>query len=289
MEYWLQLLVNGLVIGMTYALMAVGLTLIFGILGTINFAHGEFYMLGAFFLYTFSMSLGLNYLIAGALAIAGVALLAFIIERFALRPLIGTDHLNTLLATFGISIIIANLANVIYGVAPKELATPFQGVISLGNVYITSQKVLVIVAGIVIIVLLALFIKYSQMGKLMRATAQNEMGAKVSGIPIKRVYSFTFVIGIALASAAGVLVGPTTFITPTMGMQAMLKGFVIVILGGLGSVPGAIAGGILLGIVETLGTSVVGNAWKDVIGFAILILVLLFRPEGMFGLKGRTQ
>lgn len=289
MEIVNQLLANGFVIGLTYTLFALGLTLIFGILGMINFAHGEFYMLGAFGSYTLQQELGLNYFSSGIVTIIIIGLIAWLIERYTLRSLLETDHLNSLLATFGLSIVLLNIVTIAYGSTPREIDSPFNGVIHFGNVFITQQKILVVLLGLVVIVLLNLFIKHSHIGKLMRAVAQNSMGAKVSGIPIKRIYSFTFIFGVSLATLAGILIGPTTFVTPTMGMSVMLKGFVIVILGGLGSVPGAIIGGMLLGFVETGASSIVGNSWKEIIGYLILILVLLVRPQGIFGLQRRSQ
>jgi branched-chain amino acid transport system permease protein len=284
-----QLVANGLVIGLTYTLFALGVTLIFGILGMINFAHGEFYMLGAFGSYILQQELGLNYFQAGIVTIIIICLIAWLIEKFTLRSLLDTDHLNSLLATFGLSIVLLNMVAIAYGTTPRQISSPFNGVVHIGNVFITQQKIVIVLLGIVVIVLLNLFIKHSHLGKLMRAVSQNRMGAMVSGISIKRIYSFTFIFGVLLATLAGILIGPTTYVTPTMGTSVMLKGFVIVILGGLGSVPGAIIGGMLLGFVETGASSLVGNSWKDIIGYVILILVLLIRPQGIFGFQRRSQ
>jgi branched-chain amino acid transport system permease protein len=284
-----QLIANGLVIGLTYTLFALGLTLIFGILGMINFAHGEFYMLGAFGSYVLQQELGLNYFLSGIVTILIICVIAWLIERFTLRSLLETDHLNSLLATFGLSIVLLNMVSIAYGTTPRQIESPFNGVLHIGNVFITQQKIVVVLLGIVVIVLLNIFIKHSHIGKLMRAVSQNSIGAKVSGIPIKRIYSFTFIFGVSLAALAGIMIGPTTYATPTMGMSVMLKGFVIVILGGLGSVPGAIIGGMLLGLVETGASSLVGNSWKEIIGYIILILVLLIRPQGIFGFQRRSQ
>ncbi|WP_066256102.1 branched-chain amino acid ABC transporter permease [Neobacillus drentensis] len=289
MEIINQLVANGLVIGLTYTLFALGVTLIFGILGMINFAHGEFYMLGAFGSYILQQELGLNYFQSGIVTIVIICLIAWLIEKFTLRSLLATDHLNSLLATFGLSIVLLNLVAIAYGTTPRQISSPFNGVVHIGNVFITQQKIVVVLLGIVVIVLLNLFIKHSHLGKLMRAVSQNSMGAMVSGISIKRIYSFTFIFGVSLATLAGILIGPTTYVTPTMGTSVMLKGFVIVILGGLGSVPGAIIGGMLLGFVETGASSLVGNSWKDIIGYVILILVLLVRPQGIFGFQRRSQ
>lgn len=289
MEILNQLIANGLVIGLTYSLFALGVTLIFGILGMINFAHGEFYMLGAFGSFILQQELGLNYFLSGLVTIIIICFIAWLIERFTLRSLLETDHLNSLLATFGLSIVLLNIVAIVYGTTPRQIETPFNGVVQIGSVFITQQKILIVLLGFVVIILLNLFIKHSNIGKLMRAVSQNSMGAKVSGIPIKKIYSFTFIFGISLAVLAGILIGPTTYVTPTMGVSVMLKGFVIVILGGLGSVPGAIVGGMLLGIVETGASTLIGNSWKDIIGYVILILVLLIRPQGIFGFQRRSQ
>lgn len=289
MDLLIQLIINGLIIGITYAIIALGLTLIFGILGIINFAHGEFYMLGAFGSFVLQESLGLNYFLSGLLSIGIIALLAWLIERYTLSPLIGADHLNSLLATFGLSVIIVNAFQMYYGTNPRQISTPFDGVVQFGKIFITQQKIFVVVVGIAFLVGIYAFIKYSKMGKLMRAVSQNSMGAMVSGIPIKRIYRFSFVLGVSIACLAGFLIGPTTYVTPTMGMSAMLKGFIIVILGGLGSVPGAILGGLLLGFIETSGSFIIGNDWKDLIGFLMLIIVLIIRPQGIFGLRRRSQ
>ena len=246
-------------------------------------------MLGAFGSFVLQESLGLNYFFSGLLSIIIIVFLAWFIEHYALSPLIGADHLNSLSASFGISIIIVNAFQLIYGTTPRQISTPFEGVVHVGNVYITGQKIFVVLAGLLVIFIVYLFIKYNRLGKIMRAVSQNSMGAMVSGIPIKRIYKFTFIFGVSLACFAGFLIGPTTYVTPNMGMSAMLKGFIIVILGGLGSVPGAIIGGLLLGIVETAGSYVVGNDWKELIGFLMLILVLIIRPQGIFGVRRRTQ
>ncbi len=289
MEFVGQLLVNGSVIGVTYVVFALGLTLIFGILGLINFAHGEFYMLGAYGSFVLQQQFGLGYITSAITTIIFVLLLAFIIEKYTISPLIDTDHLNSLLATFAISIIILNIIVIAYGNTPRQIETPFTGVLAIGDVYITYQRLILIVVGVVIILLLNLFIKRSKLGKLMRAVSQNRMGAMVTGIPIKRIYTATFVLGIGLATISGILIGPITYATPTMGSSAILKGFVVVILGGLGSIPGAIIGGFLLGFGETVASVILGNSWKDVVSYLILIIVLLIKPEGIFGYKRRAQ
>lgn len=284
-----QLLFNGLVIGMSYALIAVGLTIIFGILGIVNFAHGEFYMLGAYALFTFQNMIGTHYLVGALLSILTIAAIAFLIEYLTLRPLQKSDHLNSLLATFALSIILTNVVQIIYTATPRQIAGAFNQVVEIGGIFATQQKLLVIIVSALIILGLALFMKFHGLGKLMRAVSQNHMGAMVCGIPIKRIYSVSFVIGIVLSATAGILIGPTTYATPTMGTLAMLKGFVVVILGGLGSVPGAVVGGMILGIAETLGSSFFGNAWKDLVGFVLLVAVLLIYPQGLFGFKRREQ
>lgn len=289
MELFSQLMVNGLVIGLTYALFAVGLTLIFGILHMANFAHGEFYMLGAFGAFILQNELGFGYFTSAIITIIVIGILAFVLEKYVLSSLVDKEHLNSLLATFGLSIILLNLVIILYGNTPRQIATPFEDVVQIGTVFITQQRLFVLILGTLLIIIVGIFMKMSKWGKWMRAVSQNSMGAKVSGIPIKRVYIITFVIGTVLATIAGILIGPTTYAVPYMGTSIMLKGFIIVILGGLGSVPGAILGALILGIGETTAATFLGNSWRDLLGFAMLILILLIRPQGIFGFSRRSQ
>ncbi|MEW6275181.1 MAG: branched-chain amino acid ABC transporter permease [Bacillota bacterium] len=281
-----QQLINGLAMGVGYALIAVGLTLVFGILDIINFAHGEFYMLGGFLTYLVMSIVGLPYITALLIAVLLTFLAGIVAERLTVRPVMKRDPMTTLLITFGVSLFIMHLIEYIWGPTPRNILTPFSETQAIGKLVISQQRVLIFIVGIGIIILLNLFIRRTKLGKKIRATSQNKLAAQLVGINVNRIYSFTFGLGCALAAVSGALVGPLSAVSPIMGQPAVLKSFVIVVLGGLGSIPGAVVGGVFLGIVEAFAGGFLSSAWKDAIGFAILILVLLLKPSGLFGAKG---
>lgn len=284
-----QQLTNGLVNGMTYVLIATGLTLVFGVLHIINFAHGEFYMLGAFFTYFAAKLLGLDYISAAILATIAVAVLGILANRLFFWPLRREHEFTILLSSLGLALLLTNGGELVFGADPKYVASPFaDSIVEVGQLVVTQQRVLIFVVGAVILCLLYLFIKHTRIGKMMRATAQNPEGAALSGVNIRFVYSVTFALACGLAALAGALVGPTAMIFPTVGSWAVLKGFIVVILGGLGSIPGALIGGLALGIVEALAGGYISLGFAQAIGFAIIIIVLLWRPQGLFGTARRT-
>jgi branched-chain amino acid transport system permease protein len=277
-------ILNGLIIGGSYVLIALGLTLIFGILDAINLAHGEVYMLGAFALYYLFGAWGLNYWAALLLAMGAVAVLGVFIEKLAFRPLRKQPLLNTMLVSIALAILMQNLAMIVWGSEPKVVRTDMgEQVIRLGWVSLTVQRLLVLVVGAVLIIALHLVIEKTKIGKAMRAVAQDKDAASLMGISIDRVYTFTFAVGSALAAAAGALIAPIFQVFPTMGFVPFIKAFTVVILGGLGSVIGAIYAGFILGIAESLGAAYISTAYKDSFAFIILILVLLFKPSGLMG------
>jgi branched-chain amino acid transport system permease protein len=277
-------ILNGLIIGGSYVLIALGLTLIFGILDAINLAHGEVYMLGAFALYYLAGAWGLNYWAALVLAVGAVAVVGIFIEKLAFRPLRKQPLLNTMLVSIALAILMQNLAMIFWGSEPKVVRTDMgEQVIHLGWVSLTVQRLLVLVVGAVLIIALHLVIEKTKIGKAMRAVAQDKDAASLMGISIDRVYTFTFAAGSALAAAAGALIAPIFQVFPTMGFVPFIKAFTVVILGGLGSVIGAIYAGFILGIAESLGAAYISTAYKDSFAFIILILVLLFKPSGIMG------
>lgn len=284
MLIFFQQIVNGLVSGSIYALTALGLSMIFGIMDIINFAHGEIYMLGAFFTYFFCTSIGLHYLLSMLFAMIAVGIIGIAIEKVTFKPLRNTALINTLLVSLGLSIFLQNLALLIWGPDPRKIPSPYNNmVIEFLGIFITMQRLLVIIVTVILIVFLYFFIQKTTIGKCMRATAQEPEGAALIGIDIDKVFWVTFVVGCALAAAAGSLIGGIFFVNPTMGMIPVLKAFIVVIVGGLGSFLGAIMGGFLLGVTESLMGGYVSSAYMDVTAFAILILALLFRPSGLFG------
>jgi len=282
----LQQVVNGVTIGVVYALIAVGLTLVFGILDVINFAHGEFYMIGAFLTHALTVGLGLDYFVALLLTIGGGAVVGLVAERVTLRPLKDRHMFTVVLSTLGLSIFLQNGALLTLGPDPREIELAWGSrPLIIGGVVITFLRVAVLATGALLIAALTWFIRSTIWGMAMRAVATNRAAAALMGIPVDRIYALTFAIGAALAGVAGGLLGAMFTIEPSMGEWAVVKAFSVVIMGGMGNVPGAVLGGIILGVTESLGAGFLpgGTSYKDGIGYAILILVLLCRPQGLFG------
>ena len=283
---FLQQVVNGVTIGVVYALIAVGLTLVFGILGVINFAHGEFYMLGAFLTYNLTIGLGLDYFVALALTIVGSAAVGWLAERLTVRPLKGRHMFTVVLSTLGLSIFLQNGALLLWGPDPREIELAWGGrPVVLGGVVITFLRLAVLAVGAALIIALTWFIRRTRWGMAMRAVAGNRDAAALMGIPVDRVYAITFAVGTGIAGVAGGLLGAMFTIEPTMGEWAVVKAFCVVVMGGMGNLPGAVLGGIILGVAESLGAGFLpgGASYKDGIGYAILIVVLLYSPQGLFG------
>jgi len=282
-----QQIVNGLIIGGIYALIAVGLTTIFGLMHVVNFAHGEFYMLGGMIAFLITQSLWLNYFFALVASIAIVMVIGFLVEKILIKRLraTGVDILVTgALVTIGVSIFFQNTSLLIFGSIPKLINSPFSteplkiGPILVGRMYIFAATVTVAV------ILSAHYsIKKTKLGMAMRATFQDKDVASLVGVNIDRIYSFTFMLGAGLAATAGALLGPIFVIYPNVGERVVLKAFVIVIMGGMGNFLGAIFGGLLLGVAESLASAYISAEYKDLIGFVIVLLILVFRPSGLFG------
>jgi branched-chain amino acid transport system permease protein len=289
LETFLQQIINGLTIGMGYVLMATGLTLVFGVMNVINFAHGEFYMLGAYFTVLLMEWLPIGYFLAGLIAIAAVGILGLAVHRLAVAPLMGTHHLNTLLSTFAVSLFILYSVYLGFGSFPRRIVTPLGYPVQVGGLFLTGQKIFAFIVGLLIIVGLNRFLRGTTLGKLLRATSQNREAAAIVGINIRKIERVAFVIGLSLAGLAGVLMGPMSLATPQMGQVAMIKAFAILVIGGMGSIPGAIVGGLLLGVIEALGAGYVSSAWKDAIAYGVLVLVLLARPNGLFGVESEVR
>jgi branched-chain amino acid transport system permease protein len=280
-----QQVLNGATIGIMYALAAVGLTLTFGILRVINFAHGEFYMLGAFVTYTLLVVAEIPYFQALVLAVLTACALGLLAERLTVRPLRGRHHFTVVLATLGLSVFLQNGALAVWGPDPREIALPWDGAMLVGGLIISRMRLVALAAGVVLIAALTLFIRYTRVGMAMRAVARNPDAAALMGVNVPRIYGLTFSMGAGLAAVSGGLLGAIFTIEPTMGEWAVIKAFSVVIMGGLGSVPGAVAGGLLLGVAESLSVGYLpgGVGYRDGIAYAMIILVLLLRPQGLFG------
>jgi branched-chain amino acid transport system permease protein len=283
MDLLLQQLFNGVMLGSTYAIVALGLTLVYGILQIPNFAHGHMYMLGAYVCFFLITVFGLGYwpaLVATAilLAVAGIVL-----ERLAYSPLRKQPHISSFISALGALIVLENGVIALWGPQGQRIPNPYPGIIEVFGITMSQQRLLVIAAAVVMIVLLQLFIKKTTLGSTIEAVAQNPEGAKLVGINVKLVSSLTFAISTGLAAIAACLVAPIFMISPSMGAMLGMKAFVIVILGGLGSVPGAIVGGLILGLIEALGGGYLSAAYKDVFAFGALVLILAIKPTGLFG------
>ena len=283
MQELAQQSINGLVNGGIYALISLGLTLIFGILGIGNFAHGEIYMLGAYTAFVLTAKAKLSFLSALVPTIFIVALIGVLIERLVFRPLRFTPSVNIILCSLGLSFFLENLVLRIFSADPRQLFSPYAHVVlSFFGVTVTLQRLLILIIAAILVVALFLFLTRTWSGIAMRATAQDLTTAKLMGINIDQVAWITFAIGSALAGASGMLVGSVFLLQPTMGLSYVLKAFVVVILGGVGNVVGAIFGGILLGVVESITVGYIGSVFRDMVAFVVLIVALLFRPYGLF-------
>lgn len=280
----IQQLANGIILGSTYGLIAIGLTIIFGILNIINLAHGEIYMLGAFVAYFLVTLWGVNFFLALLMATVSMAVLGSIVERVVFRPLRDKEEINYFIVSVGLLIFLENLALLFWGTEPRSMALPYASqTVEIGEVIVTVQRLYTVVIAVLIIIGLHFFIKYSRMGKAMRAMEQDREGALTVGVGSNEISVFTFALGSALAGAAGALMGSLFVVNPVMGFTPLLKAFVIVVFGGLGSVLGAIVGGLILGMTEVLGAAYVSSAYQDAFAFIILILVLSLKPTGLFG------
>jgi len=281
----LQQVVNGLTLGSTYALIALGYTMVYGVLRLINFAHGEVYMIGAFTGLMASQIPGLPFPAALLIAMAGAAVVGVAIERIAYRPLRKAPRLAALISAIGMSIFLRNLTLAVMGPQTRAFPVPFEvRHFSIGRLRINSFDVLILVTSVGLMIGLHFLVQKAKIGKAMRATAQDMETASLMGIDVNRVIAFTFAVGSALAAAAGVLIGMNfNAVEPSMGMMPGLKGFVAAVLGGVGSIPGAMIGGILLGMAEVMGVALLRSEWRDAIAFGILALVLLIKPSGIFG------
>lgn len=279
----LQFLVNGLVTGSFYALMALGLAMIFGLMNVVNFAHGEFYVMGGVVAYAFSNLLGVNFYVTIVIAVAIMFAVGAGVERLLIRPLRGQHLLSTALVTIGLSIFMLNTMLIVFGNAPQALETPFSHKpIFLGSVVLTEGRIFAVLIGVVAMILIYILINRTKLGRAMRATFQQKEAAALVGVNVEAVYTYTFALGTAMAALAGVLLGAIFLIHPNTAELATLKAFVVVILGGMTNLAGAVAAGILLGVVESLWGGFVSTGYMDVIGFVMVILILLFRPAGLF-------
>lgn len=289
----LQNLIIGIQTGALYALIAVGYTMVYGVLRLINFAHGDVYMIGAFVGLTISSRVGFasaatpaGFAAVFLLTLMFCAILGVLIERFAYRPLRGAPRITALITAIGVSLLLEALAQLFWGAAPRYFPTMFRmGAVQAGPVRVSSNYLVILVASVLLMVALWYVVTRTRMGKAMRATSYDRDAAALMGINVNQVISFTFALGSALAAAAGLLVTAVTNvkIDPYIGVLPGLKAFVAAVLGGIGSIPGALLGGLIMGIAETFVGAGPYSTWRDAIAFLLLILILIFKPTGLTG------
>jgi branched-chain amino acid transport system permease protein len=278
----------GIANGCIYILLATGLNLIFGVMKLVNFAHGQLLMVGAFIAFEVTTLSGLNPYAAIFVSMGCVALIGVALEKFAFRKVRGTEKLNEIFISLGLIYVFQNVATLFW--EPNyniQIPSPLRGLsLSLGEVLLGYDRILAMVVVIIILIGLVLLTKKTKIGLAMRATSQKSDAAMLMGININKVYLFTFALGAALAGAAGTLFGIISQFNPAIGALPTIKAFAIIILGGLGSIPGAIVGGLLYGIAENVTGYLTNGIWQDAVAFALLIAVLIIRPTGLFGEKG---
>ncbi|AZK59631.1 branched-chain amino acid ABC transporter permease [Candidatus Desulforudis audaxviator] len=284
LQTFLQQLLNGITLGSVYALIALGYTMVYGIIKLINFAHGDVYMIGAFVGLT-AVVLGANIWFALCAAMLACLIVAVSIERVAYRPLRGSTRLAPLISSIGVSIFIQTLMTLIKGPQPVGFPQVVKNTIhTVGPLHISTVQIVILVVATCLMIILQLVIRRTKMGKAMRATSEDLHTAGLMGINVNAVISFTFALGAVMAAAGGVLVGMYfNSIFPLMGVMAGLKAFCAAVVGGIGSVPGAVLGGLFLGVAEVLGVAAGFGSYRDAIAFGLLILVLLIRPSGLLG------
>ncbi len=283
----LQILFWGLYAGCIYILLATGLNLIFGVMKVVNFAHGEFLMLGAYITATIFFLSGINPYLIILLSMLALVGIGAVVERLCFRPILGTGKLNEIFLSIGLIYIIQNGAAIIWTDNWQSVKSPYDGItIPIGDLSVPLDYVIIMAFTAAILIALYLFLTRTTIGMQMRATSQNRKGAMLVGINVERIDVISFGIGCALAAAAGTLwVVSGQVFNPYMGSIPAVKAFAIIILGGLGSIPGAIIGGLLMGLAENGAAFLLGGIWKDAVSFIILIIVLVIRPTGLFGGK----
>lgn len=291
LQQFLQLLVNGISLGSIYALIALGYTMVYGIIQLINFAHGDVLMIGAYIGWFATTRLNLSFWPALLLAMIGSALLGVMIERIAYKPLRNATKIAALITAIGISLFLEYSGMIGFGPQVRSYPPVFpETVYNLAGITFKYGDVVILLTSVALMILLTFVVKYTKVGKAMRAVSHDKDAALLMGINVNNTISATFAIGSALAAAAGVLLGVYfNQIDPLMGVMPGLKAFVAAVLGGIGIIPGAMVGGLILGLVETLVSGFGGSMWRDAVAFMILIIVLVLRPTGIFGKNVREK
>jgi branched-chain amino acid transport system permease protein len=285
----LQQTANGILTGGTYALVAVGLVLVFSVMRAINFAHGEYYMLGALVAWTALDTLGWPYPVAVVVAAVVSAVLGFVVSRVLMERLLVMPFSMAVLATLGVQLALQNGAQILWGASPKFFNGGWRTPVEVGGVGVIGQQLVIFVVAVAVFVALSRLVARTRLGRSMRAVAQNREACLVVGLDVARVARITFTLGVALAGLAGALVAPVLVnVGTTIGLPMVLRCFAIIVLGGVGRVPGALVGGLVLGVAESFVAGYLTLQLRDAVGFVILIAMLIARPQGLFGLRVRA-
>jgi branched-chain amino acid transport system permease protein len=279
----LQAFVNGLTSSGIYILVALGLTLVLSIMNIVQLAHGEVYMIGSYLVYYFAVKVGVNFYAAIIIAIIATGILGVILERVFLRPFRARPD-SAMVLTAGLILVFQNVVLAIATGTPKNYKTPYEGdVLSAGGVTLSVERLVIIVVAFVLIAGLFLYMRYTKNGQAMMAVSQDREGAALQGISVDRLSAIAMFMGCGLAGIAGGLVGSLFSLLPTMGGNVLMKGIAVIILGGLGSIPGTVVGGLIVGLLDGLIPLVTTQYAASLIGFVIVILILIFRPQGLWG------
>jgi branched-chain amino acid transport system permease protein len=285
----IEQIVNGTMMGSIYVLVGLGLVLIYGVMHVLNFAHGMIFMLGGYMAYTFFAHVTGDYASAVVLSMATLMAFGFLLEQSVFRPLRGNLR-NQVIASLALVLLIQNSVVAIWGPTGIQFNIKATEVlVPIGAVRFSLQHILVIVVTFLSMGLLFLFLKYTKFGTALRATSQDNDAALIVGINTKRMYWVSFAIGSALAALGGALIGPLFLVFPQMGDLPLVKALAGILLGGMGSIPGAVIGGLIIGITEALSTLVIPTDYRDAVTFVVIILILLFRPQGLFGVRVRGE
>jgi branched-chain amino acid transport system permease protein len=294
-DYFIDLVIVGLSVGMVYALVALGISLIYSGLDIVHFAHGEIYMIGAFIGLVLFDKLALPYVPTLLLAITLTGLIGVLIERLFYRRLTRAGGgytvagMGMIIAGFGMSIVLQNVAFLIWGAKPLPFPVPFGRPIEIGNLALPMSYLWIVVAALVLMLGLHLVLRRTMLGLAMRAVAYNKDIAFLSGVNVPLMISLIFGIGCALGAAAGVLIGPINYVQVLMGIGVLIKAFAAAVVGGFGSLPGAIVGGLLVGVFESLGAGYVSGTYKDIYAFILLVVVLMVKPSGILGVEAKMK
>jgi len=276
---------NGVMLGLYYALIALGLSLIFGIMGIVNFAHGEMYMLGGYVAYYLFGTFGLNYFVAMVAALILIGGLGALLEKIIFRPLTVRPQmaLTSMIAALGLAWVFQMMAIICFGELDKKVPSVFKGIINIAGAVLSKERLAAIIIGTVLISMLNLFLLRTKAGNAIRAVAQDKEAAALQGVNVNRISALSFSIGCGLAASAGVLMAPIFVVNPSVGSDVILKTFLVVVLGGMGSIPGALLGGLLLGFIESFGCLFFNVPTVSVLSFILILIILLIRPQGLLG------